>query len=412
MDRNTKNLLLSEWHNAYAYLERLFHAGLDLESLNASPKAKGLSQLHGQKLQTTLFAEALLPSWIPKKNKETFEDLKNLRHWMKNADKFLSGFISLSDANDQLIDMVVDFINLTYDCACELHMLITDETDLEVQYPRLNLVEMNPEGMESNLIAMPLRQPPKPAVATEPLQVAKSETVIKRWGPQGLYAIPGDLKDEPLPEALNPDEEELMEDFPVVAHFQLPLQSVYNMQGEALGTLKMLEQQREKKYQQMIHEGHEGIFHKDYPKALEAFQKALNYQESAEILTLIGWVQSLMGQIDKAKAYCLRAIQKDPDYGPPYNDLGSYFLTEGQIDESLKWFEMAKKSLNYQNREYPYINCGRAFMTKKDLPRALDEFSKALTIAPYHEDLHKTVEKLKKSLMRLGPTNPEAPPTH
>lgn len=410
MERNTKNLLLSEWHNAYAYLERLFHAGLDLSTLNSSSKARRLAQLHGPKMQSALFGEALLPTWMPRKNEETFLDLKNLRHWMKNGDKFLNGFISLSDANDQLIDMVVEFINLTYDCACELHMLITDETDLEVQYPRLNLVEMNPEGMESNLIAMPIRQV-TPVSPVEAPKSTQTET-IKRWGPQGLYAIQGDLKDEPLPETLTTEEEEMMEDFAVVAHFQLPLQSVYNMQGEALGTLKMLEQQREKKYQQMIHEGHEGIFHKDYPKALEAFQKALNYQESAEILTLIGWVQSLMGQLDKAKAYCLRAIQKDPDYGPPYNDLGSYFLTEGQIDESLKWFEMAKKSLNYQNREYPYINSGRAFMTKKDLPRALDEFSKALTIAPYHEDLHKTVEKLKKSLMRLGPVSPEAPSTH
>jgi Tfp pilus assembly protein PilF len=290
-------------------------------------------------------------------------------------------------------------------------MIVADETDLEVQYPRLNLVEMNPEGMESNLITMPLRPAPKPELE-QPVS-AEPEKMVKRWGPQGLYAIPGDLKDVQTPEVASAEDEEiLMEELQVVAHFQLPLQSVYSMQGEALGTLRMLEQQREKKYQQMIHEGHEGIFHKDYPKALEAFQKALNYQESAEILTLIGWTQSLMGQLEKAKAYCLRAIQKDPDYGPPYNDLGSYFLTEGQIDESLKWFEMAKKSLHYQNREYPYINSGRAFMTKKDLPRALDEFSKALTIAPYHEDLHKTVEKLKKSLMRLGPTNPDAPATH
>jgi hypothetical protein len=37
-------------------------------------------------------------------------------------------------------------------------------------------------------------------------------------------------------------------------------------------------------------------------------------------------------------------------------------------------------------------------MTKRKLGRALDEFSKALTLAPYHDELHSTVEKLKKSL--------------
>ena len=37
-------------------------------------------------------------------------------------------------------------------------------------------------------------------------------------------------------------------------------------------------------------------------------------------------------------------------------------------------------------------------MAKKEFEKALEEFSKALTLAPYHEDLNKTVTKLKASI--------------
>ena len=41
-------------------------------------------------------------------------------------------------------------------------------------------------------------------------------------------------------------------------------------------------------------------------------------------------------------------------------------------------------------------------MTKKNLTKALEEFSKALTLAPYHEELHHTVEKLKQSIHKAS----------
>ena len=93
----------------------------------------------------------------------------------------------------------------------------------------------------------------------------------------------------------------------------------------------------------------------------------------------------------------------------PYNDLGTYLLTQGEIEESLKWFSLAKKAINYQNREYPYINSGRAWMAKKNFEKALDEFSKALTLAPFHEELHQTVEKLKRTLHRAHEKNSPGP---
>lgn len=94
-------------------------------------------------------------------------------------------------------------------------------------------------------------------------------------------------------------------------------------------------------------------------------------------------------------------MQLDSQYGPAYNDFGNYILSEGQIQESLRWFELAKRAHNYQNREYPYINAGRAYVLLKDFDQALTEFSSALTIAPHHHELHETVSKLKNSLEKV-----------
>ena len=199
-----------------------------------------------------------------------------------------------------------------------------------------------------------------------------------------------------------------------IPQFYLDYEKLINFfnDNESIG-IKSLQWQREKKYEKLVQQGHEFISDKEFHLALESFEKARNYYETAEVLNLIGWTYGLQEEKEKAKSYCLKAIKKDPNYGPPYNDLGSYLLGEGQVDESIKWFELAKKALNYQNREYPYINCGRAYMAKRDIPNALEEFGKALTLAPYHEELHQTVKRLKRTLEKASLQDipqEEAPP--
>ena len=80
-------------------------------------------------------------------------------------------------------------------------------------------------------------------------------------------------------------------------------------------------------------------------------------------------------------------------------------MEEGSYEESLKWFEKAKKSINYQNREYPYINSGRVYMKVKKYDQALNELQMALTLVPTHQVLHKTVERLIRKLPELSREN-------
>lgn len=159
-----------------------------------------------------------------------------------------------------------------------------------------------------------------------------------------------------------------------------------------------LQGQRHKKYDQLINQGQKWIASQEYDLGRESFFKALNYKETAEAYNLIGWTYSLEKNFETAKNFCLKAIKVDPAHGASYNDLGSYLLSEGQTQESLKWFELAKNSRNYQNREYPYINAGRAYMNLRDYNQALEEFSIALTLTPHNEELHQTVGRLKETL--------------
>lgn len=191
---------------------------------------------------------------------------------------------------------------------------------------------------------------------------------------------------------------EVEDDSEQIKKFQLPLEKVQIIDDSS--SISSLGTQREKKYEVLLQEGHELIFHKKYQEGLKKFISAKSFQETSEILTLIGWAYSLLDNFEKAKSFCLKAIKQDKDYGPPYNDLGTYLLREGQVNESLKWFELAKRSLIYQNREYPYINSGRAYIAKKDYAKALESFKKALSIAPYQKDLKDIILKLEKSLTK------------
>lgn len=163
----------------------------------------------------------------------------------------------------------------------------------------------------------------------------------------------------------------------------------------------ILTYKRHEKYLQFYHEGHRQLSQKNADKALEAFFKAKNFEDSAEIYTLIGWTYSQLGNLSMAKSFALKAIVKDENYGPPYNDFGTYLLTEGEVQESLKWFLKAKKARDYQNREFPFINAGRAYILLGKPSEAIEEFSFALTLDPTNNELHQTVMKLKNNIDRV-----------
>ena len=65
---------------------------------------------------------------------------------------------------------------------------------------------------------------------------------------------------------------------------------------------------------------------------------------------------SFQGRLDEATQECLRAIEVDPDFGNPYNDIGCYLMQQGKLEEAVPWLERAKQAKRYEPRQFPYMN--------------------------------------------------------
>jgi Tfp pilus assembly protein PilF len=117
---------------------------------------------------------------------------------------------------------------------------------------------------------------------------------------------------------------------------------------------------------------------KELDEAVELYKKSIEAYPTAEAHTFLGWTYSWMGRIDDAIAECHKAIEVDPTFGNPYNDIGSYLLMKGQIDEAIPWLERALQAPRYESYCYPHMNLGRVYEARRDWLRAKDEYRKAL----------------------------------
>jgi tetratricopeptide (TPR) repeat protein len=117
---------------------------------------------------------------------------------------------------------------------------------------------------------------------------------------------------------------------------------------------------------------------KELDEAVELYKKSIEAYPTAEAYTFLGWTYSWMGRIDDAIAECHKAIEVDPTFGNPYNDIGSYLLMKGQIDEAIPWLDRALLAPRYESYCYPHMNLARAYEAKRDWLRAKEEYRKAL----------------------------------
>src|SRR5262245_41407970 len=115
-------------------------------------------------------------------------------------------------------------------------------------------------------------------------------------------------------------------------------------------------------------------------KAVEFYKKSIECYPTAEAYTFLGWTYSFMGRLDDAIEQCHKAIEVDPTFGNPYNDIGAYLLQRGEIDEAIPWLQRALLATRYESYHYPHVNLGRAYEAKRDWLRAKEEYRKALDI--------------------------------
>jgi len=129
-------------------------------------------------------------------------------------------------------------------------------------------------------------------------------------------------------------------------------------------------------------------------EALKLYQNSIDTFPTAEAYTFLGWTYSFMGQLPEAIEECHRAIETDPDFGNPYNDIGAYFIELDQLDEAIPWLEKASEAKRYESPAFPHMNLGRIYEKKGDWFRAIDSYKTAVTLNPQYESA-------KRAMMRL-----------
>lgn len=117
-------------------------------------------------------------------------------------------------------------------------------------------------------------------------------------------------------------------------------------------------------------------------EALELYTRSIDLYPTAEAHTFRGWTLSHLGELDQAIQECLQAIELDPGFGNPYNDIGAYLIEQGKMDEAIPWLEQATTAPRYENYCYPWFNLGRVYERKGQDLRALECYRKAVLQQP------------------------------
>ena len=134
--------------------------------------------------------------------------------------------------------------------------------------------------------------------------------------------------------------------------------------------------------QRYFQEGYENQMNGRLEEAIVLYKKSLELYPTAEAHTFLGWAYSFKHLYDDAIEECRKAIEMDPDFGNPYNDIGAYLIEQGKWDEAIGWLEKATQAKRYDSYCFPHYNLGRIWEKKGEWWKAYEAYHNALTAKP------------------------------
>jgi tetratricopeptide (TPR) repeat protein len=149
-----------------------------------------------------------------------------------------------------------------------------------------------------------------------------------------------------------------------------------------MGRQDMDERQTQEKATKLWQEAYGYQMQGELDRAIELYQRSIEVYPTAEGHTFLGWTMSFQGRLEEATRECLRAIEIDPEFGNPYNDIGVYLMHQDKLDEAIGWLEKAKQATRYEPRQFPFMNLGRIYLQQGRWWEALREFEGAVRLAP------------------------------
>ena len=147
---------------------------------------------------------------------------------------------------------------------------------------------------------------------------------------------------------------------------------------------------------ELFREAYRAQMQGEFDRAVELYKRSLAAHPTAEAHTFLGWTYHFQGKVEDAISECKRAIEVDPEFGNPYNDIGSYLISLGRLDEAVPWLEQAIQAPRYEPRHYPYFNLGRVYYAKGMINRAREYFQQALRIEPDYTLARQAIENIRR----------------
>lgn len=126
----------------------------------------------------------------------------------------------------------------------------------------------------------------------------------------------------------------------------------------------------------------------EFANAIILYKRSISVSPTAEAYTFLGWTYSMMNRYDEAIAACKQAIDVDPTFGNPYNDIGAYLIELNRWEEAIPWLEKATQASRYEAPQFPHLNLGRVHEFQGQYRTALEAYDRALSIDPLYRAAH------------------------
>jgi tetratricopeptide (TPR) repeat protein len=129
-------------------------------------------------------------------------------------------------------------------------------------------------------------------------------------------------------------------------------------------------------------------------RAVLLYRKSIELGATAEAHTFLGWTYSFQRKYREAIAECRKAIEVDPAFGNPYNDIGAYLIELGRWEEAIPWFEKAIEAPRYDPRHFPHFNLARVYIQRYEYEEAIRHLRLALELEPRYGSAQKELQRI------------------
>lgn len=161
----------------------------------------------------------------------------------------------------------------------------------------------------------------------------------------------------------------------------------------------VMSRRRRRKAIEFFHIAYHAQMKGNYCRAIEFYQRSLRISPTPEAYTFLGWTYSFLGELESAISECRKAIELDPDFGNPYNDIGAYLIAQGRHKDAMPYLRQALDAKRYRALHFAHFNLGRVCEHEGDMLNAYRHYRLSVSLEPRYLIAQSAIERIKRSLM-------------